>query len=92
MAVTLQECDAHIARELQSLAERQSVDSVSFLDHVNRCWQVSKVPPLLAALLRCKATAVVTGAGRYGSCPVPSNEQVGTAMWGVNLKALTCQV
>ena len=45
MSLALQECDAHIARELQSLAERQSVESVSFLDHVNRCWQVSRVPP-----------------------------------------------
>lgn len=61
MALALQECDAHIAKELQFLSERQSVDSVSFLDHVNRCWQVSKM-----ALAGC--TAVMQDGSHADRC------------------------
>eukprot|EP00891_Asterochloris_glomerata_P003718 jgi/Astpho2/3718/fgenesh1_pm.00060_%23_12_t len=60
-----QECDAHIAKELQFLSERQSVDSVSFLDHVNRCWQdhTSQMLTVRSIFLYLDRTYVISTTG-----------------------------
>lgn len=39
MNVCLQVCDAHIARQLQQLADSETSSSAAFLERVNECWQ-----------------------------------------------------